>query len=381
MTSLAQDLSDIARRGFAWWTGELASLVPKWWREGGRQADSGIVIAVQQGQLSFVKNGSRGANTGHETLSEQALLDNLARRGRPGVPVAVRLRLPHAACLTRRIEIPERAKTEAGRILALDFERATPLSAAEVYTAHYQDSAPAAKGSTGFVQLIVKKATLDGAIARLETVGATVTAADCWSEDGAAVLPVNFLEHSPVNTRTGQASGPGMARVLAGAALVLAMSSIWISIDRQNSALGELESQTEAARAELSGLEKVRGTADTMAKEGDAVGALKADRPMAVQMLDELTRLLPDSTYLTDFSSDDDTVSISGFAQSASELVPVLERSQMFSGAAPGAPVTFDDIRNKERFTYRLRMRQTPRAAPADNGVDGKLISPLEVTP
>lgn len=369
MTSLAQDLSLIAGRGFAWWTGELASLVPKWWRDGGRQAQNGTVVAVHQGKLSLVNASGRAAPAGSsqtEALSEQTLLEGLARQSRPGVTVPVRLRLPYGACLTRRIEIPERARAEAGRILALDLERATSLSAGEVYTAHYEDNAAAAKGSVGYVQLIVKKATIDTAVARIEAAGAMVNAVDCWSADGTAVLPINFLEHSLASAAKSQTPGRGLTRALAVAAVGLALSSIWISMARHKSALSELESQTEAARASLAGIETARGTSQMAAKEAQAIVVLKAERPMTVQILDELTRLLPDTVYLSEFSADGDTVAISGFAKSASGLVPILGRSQMFADATLIAPVTFDDARNKERFSYRLRLRAAKPVPPSE---------------
>ena len=355
VSTLSQDLTGMARQGFSWWTSELASLVPKGLRGGAASAGPGLVVAVREGRLSLVSD---------ESLTEQALLDTLARRARPNsrktsaAPPTVRLRLPHAACLVRRIEVPERAQAEAGRILALDLERATPLNAADVYTAHTRDPAPATKGTIGIIQLIVKKSAVDLAVSRLEAAGVSVDGADCWAEDGVAVLPVNFLAGGTNGRSTRDLSSRRTAAGLAILATAMAMSAVWISIVRHQNALSGLEQQTAEARQRLAAIETQRGTNVSAVKDVQAVLALKSGRPTAVSILDELTRLLPDSAFLTEFSTDGDSVDISGFAKRAAGLVPLLERSAMFADAALSAPVTFDDARDKERFSYRLRLRQ-----------------------
>lgn len=382
MSSLAQDLTGIMRQGFAWWAGELASLIPKSWRDGRPAGETGTVVALHQGRLSLVAEarGSKATGKG-EALSEQALLDYLARKSRPGAPLSVSLRLPHAACLMRHIEVPERARAEAGSILALDLERATPLSAADVYTAHYRDPVRTNKGTIGFVQLIVKKSAVDSAVARLEAAGTRVEAVDCWAEDGTTVLPVNFLNRAADGRSPVEAARRRRIKVLGGLAALLAISAVWLSLSRHQSALLELEKQTAAARGRVVAVEGQRGGAEAAAKEALAVLTLRAGHPPTVRVLDELTRLLPDTAYLTEFSVDGDTVDISGFAKRAAGLVPLLERSQMFADAALSAPVTFDGVQDKERFSYRLRLRQVSRAVVAPDASEGNPTSPAEVTP
>lgn len=382
MSSLAQDLTGAVRQGFAWWAGELASLIPKSWRDGHPAGETGTVVAVHQGRLSLAAQ-ARGSNTmgNGEALSEQALLDYLARKSRPGLPLSVRLRLPHAACLARRIEVPERARAEAASILALDLERATPLNAADVYTAHYRDALRTSKGTIGFIQLIVKKSAVDSAVARLEAAGTRIDAVDCWAEDGTTVLPVNFLNRATDGRSPAAAAHRRRVKVLGGLAALLATSAVWLSLSRHQGALAELEQQTTAARGRVVAIEGQGGSAIAAAQDVLAVVTLRAGHPPTVRVLDELTRLLPDTAYLTEFSVDGDTVGISGFAKRAAGLVPLLERSQMFADAALSAPVTFDGVQDKERFSYRLRLRQLARASAAPDATEADPTSPAEVTP
>jgi general secretion pathway protein L len=85
---------------------------------------------------------------------------------------------------------------------------------------------------------------------------------------------------------------------------------------------------------------------------------LMQDRKMVVSVIENLTRLLPDSAWLTDLRIDGDTVDISGFSKSAASLIPILETSSVFSEAAFTSAVTRDPSEAKERFSMKLRVRK-----------------------
>ena len=368
MTTLAQDLTGMARQSFRWWRGELASLIPPSLKRKPGMTEPGIVIALQEGRLSLVSDKSKaGQAMALGDGSEPALLDHLARTSRAGGnPMIVRLRLPYSACLVRRLEVPERAEADAERILALDLERATPLNREDVYTANTRDPSQSGsgKGTISIVQLIVKRSMVDRAVEQLQLAGANVDAVDCWSENGRTALPVNFLGKEPGGKASNGKRTRRRALLLTSLAAGLAASAAGISIDRHQNALASLEQQTADARATVAKQEAQQGSTTAAVKDSASVLKLKSERPAVVQILDELTRLLPETVYLNEFSVDGDTVDISGFAKRSAELVPLLERSKMFAGAALSAPVTFDESRDKERFSYRLRLRQARATEP-----------------
>jgi general secretion pathway protein L len=60
---------------------------------------------------------------------------------------------------------------------------------------------------------------------------------------------------------------------------------------------------------------------------------MKENAPASVMVLETLSRALPDSAYLTEFSLEGPTLRITGFAANAPALIEALERSKRFSGA------------------------------------------------
>ena len=385
MTTLAQDFKGVVQQGFAWWTGELSALVPSSFGRGRVAAPPGLVVSLRDGDLWLTDDSPPSKTGGTETsepLTGSALMDRLERRRRVGSSrPSVRLRLPYSACLVRRVDVPERARADAERILALDFERATPFSAGDVYIAYTPDPAGNRPGTVTFLQLIAKKAMVDDALARLENLGAPADAVDCWQADGKTALPVNFLAHAATGGARQGSKTNRATKVLTGLAAALAVSAVWMSLVRHQNALSELEQQTADARARVTEIETASGAGAAAINDRVSVVNLKAERPATVHVLDELTRLMPDTAFLTEFSIAGDTVDISGFAPRAAALVPQLERSQEFSNVTLSAPVTFDDARNKERFSYRLQLRHSMRAGDASGSPSADQAEPVEALP
>ena len=76
------------------------------------------------------------------------------------------------------------------------------------------------------------------------------------------------------------------------------------------------------------------------------------------EVLRELTGLLPDTVYLSELTFRDRTVEITGLAPSASQLLPVIEASPLFSGVEFSAPIVAQGA-GLERFKIRMRLEVT----------------------
>jgi general secretion pathway protein L len=74
--------------------------------------------------------------------------------------------------------------------------------------------------------------------------------------------------------------------------------------------------------------------------QSHGLDAKKKLAPVAVVVLDELSVLLPDSTYLAELSLDAGRLRITGVSANAAELVPLLEESGYFKNAVFYAPTT-----------------------------------------
>jgi len=84
-----------------------------------------------------------------------------------------------------------------------------------------------------------------------------------------------------------------------------------------------------------------------------ALVAQLANHDYNLEALRELSRVLPASAFLVSYGYQDGNITISGFAESASEIQNLLETSSMFKGAEFTNSVT-RDATGKDRFTMKM---------------------------
>jgi len=82
--------------------------------------------------------------------------------------------------------------------------------------------------------------------------------------------------------------------------------------------------------------------------------------PPRIDLLRELTTILPEDTWLERLQIKGDTVQINGQSTKASALVGIVESSNLFNSAGFMSPVTTDPRTSKERFVLGARIGREP---------------------
>jgi Tfp pilus assembly protein PilN len=95
---------------------------------------------------------------------------------------------------------------------------------------------------------------------------------------------------------------------------------------------------------------------DALTARAQALEGLRAESWRKLQILQELTRLLPNGTWVQEVHVGDGTVEIFGLSTQAADLVQPLENSPYFSQVEFTSPIT-RDAQNKEIFRMRMRLR------------------------
>jgi Tfp pilus assembly protein PilN len=95
----------------------------------------------------------------------------------------------------------------------------------------------------------------------------------------------------------------------------------------------------------------------TLDARSQALEDVRAGNWQKLRLLAQLTRLLPDGTWLQELEISEDTVEIYGSSNRAADLVLPLENSPYFTQVEFTAPITRDN-QNKEVFRIRMRLKQ-----------------------
>jgi general secretion pathway protein L len=360
--------AEVGRRGLRWWLDELRHLIPS----RVRQVLSADPITVQ---MLLDDNGTdvqqvrmKGlSNVEHLRLEgprdrRSALAWVAKQRRRWGALMRVDVTLPASRCLIRHRKVPVAAVERIRDVLALEVERATPFGTEDVRQAwRLIGPAPFDDASPQVVHVIAKRRLIDPLLAEARSMGVPISAVDVVGAEG------DRMGFNLLNRGEAPPSLPGRlswASGIATAVLVLVAAALaLVALQRQDQALERLKVETNAARKEAQAVRKRFQDADTLSERVGALRLRRAEGVRVVTLWEEMTRVLPDTAWLTNLRVENDTLWIDGYARSASELVGLIARSPMFSGVALSAPVVREDARASERFQIRMKLESTGTTA------------------
>jgi len=368
MAAIAQSLQatgDGVVHFLRWWREELAGLVPQ--RVRARSAAKIIICSGQDGYrvLETVGGKLRPARAGADlsALDAVTVASQLAKAN-PAAQIGIRV--PFASCFVRQVELPRNAQEDAARILELDLERATPFKLKDVYCAALveedQDRGPRVRVR----HLMIKRPSVEPLVGELSAAGTPVDFIDCWDERDGQPLPVNFLA-----TQQQSAAARGrrlsFSRILWLLLALLGLSAIVLANARYQTALETVEGRVAQARTQATSVRRALDTSEAALTEIGQLQNLKLSTTPTVAVIDALTKLLPDSVWLTDLRLENGVLDITGLAKSGAALLPLFEHSPLFADAAMASGVNFDPQENKERFSLRVRVRQAGVEAAASD--------------
>ncbi|MGD9021448.1 MAG: PilN domain-containing protein, partial [Lysobacterales bacterium] len=135
----------------------------------------------------------------------------------------------------------------------------------------------------------------------------------------------------------------------AGTVMVLVFvmaQSLWL---RQHQ-VEELNEAIEAVRSEALAVQQIRKQIDDAAEAAGFLQQRKMQNHYKSEILAELTRLLPDNTYLDRLSMHSDTSQMQGKSDNAQSLIELVNESPYFESASFRGPTRFDSRTRKEIF-------------------------------
>lgn len=378
---------NLARRmgltGFGrWWARELSALMPARMRAALEHRRARPVLAFDGSratlwqpaqangrvQMTEVAQISLYADPQTVAAAGRAALAPLVRAANGAAPQVVVALSPRAS-LRKTLTLPAALEDNLHQALAYDLDRHTPFTADELYFDATIVDRDAARNTLRVDLAAARRALVDPMLHHADTFGARVIAVTVDPPATALTSPINLL---PVDRRVPvldwmrwQAVIP-TALVIAGllAALIL---PVW---QKREEAIA-LRELSEEARQRATASDALRTQLES--KVGDYNFALerKYAFPGVFQVLDDVTRILPDDTWLTQFEvhsgrgkDQQRELTLRGESANAGQLVALLEDSKLFAQAAPRSPTTKIQPGPGEIFDVSAQLKPSPAPLP-----------------
>ena len=141
---------------------------------------------------------------------------------------------------------------------------------------------------------------------------------------------------------------------LVAGVILLSLGVLVAKITHNNVTLSSLEAQLGEVKSQVGALEKIDLEFENLKRYITTLNTIDQSAPLKLPIIQELTRILPRDTWLTDISIKKNKIEIKGFSASAAKLIPFVENSTYFKDTVFNGSV----VRQNEgdKFTIRATL-------------------------
>jgi len=342
MTYLAP-LERRAAEAWSWWIGELVAMLPDRLR-------TSLAAARQQ---TFLQLSGSEVVVFHGSIERMQEIGKTPLTGTAGsvqVPAdsrSVVLLLPPGQILCSTITLPAATEENLREVLTFEMDRQTPFTADQVYfDSVIRDRS--AQGRTIDIELIVSpRDRLDKLLASLSELD---LAPDVVSarRDASSMYDVNLLP--PGKRQSRPAALDRLNLGLGIACVILLVVAIAVPVIQKQQSIRDLEPQVAAAMDAAREGARLRDNIERIVESSRILVDKKRSAPMVMQFIDEMTRVIPDGTWISQLNIQGREIQVQGQSPAAASLIGLIEESASFTNPQFRSPVTQVPRSNLERF-------------------------------
>lgn len=351
-----------ADRFLSWWLKELSTLVPAWMPVQGDRTDSLIllemdasaVVLTQQKKGKWLEVGRlerNGTDTAASRSAFLALLKNLEKR-----PDEAGILLAAPRVLRKRIKLPLAVEENLAQVLQFEMDRHTPFKSDQVYFDYRIVGRDARLGQIDVQMVVAPRAVVDEMLALAKSWGASVQG--IWLADELTAPPPRSNLLPPALRASGKSPLRQLNLALAVLASILLLAALIIPVWQKREMAIRLQPLADHARQQAEATDVLHRELDKQVAEYNRLLERKQSTPVMIAALDELTRLLPDNTWVQQLDIRGKELQIQGETASSSQLIGLFEQSKILRDASFKSPLT--KVQGGERFQLAAEVKALP---------------------
>jgi general secretion pathway protein L len=286
----------------------------------------------------------------------------LAMRGRRSDD-AVTVQLDRDLIFETAVELPAAGEPSLRPILQHQIERLVPLPANEVVFDHRITARGPASNTLKVRLVIAKRATIDRALALARAAGLDprrVIAPDGDDDPGERPGRTPLVLWQAGRRTNETVRRRHLRHALEIAAIVLSLTAYGLYIHRLERVRDELKAQVGQAK-EASASVMDLGRQVDQANESLAFLQNRRDSVPPLRVLDELTKLVPEDSWVSQFVVRGRSIELTGYSPRASDLISRVENSAMFENPRFRSAITLAPDGSGERFALAFDIKAPER--------------------
>jgi general secretion pathway protein L len=320
---------------FNWWLKELYQVMPASWQERLKHARRRVTFELNDESIALGVDSNRR----HETLQafsrtqdvsvqKQQVDDLLEENDLNEAPEFLLLDIN--TVLSKAISLPLAAESNLPQVLAFEMDRQTPFKASGVY---YDWKIIERGGTSGQLRLqlyVVPRPEVDELIKKVSDAGISLAGIDVLVGDN--TMGLNLL---PVGQRTRTVNRKARLNYALGAAAAVLLALVMAhSLYLREHQVAELEQAIANVQGEARAVMRIKEQIEDTSEAAGFLAMRRGETPLAIEVLADVTRILPNDTYLDRLVIGKGTVQLQGKSQNAQQLIELVNESVLFEDAA-----------------------------------------------
>ena len=354
---------------FAWWGRELVACLPARWRALVEERSESLLIDLRADEMIVWRESAGHAREyGHIARSlpveaQSAEFQRLrAAIDDPGVRTV--LCIPAERVLQRNLTLPAAAEDSLRQVLAFEMDRQTPFKADQIYFDSRLIGRDASGRNLQVELVLLPRAQLDQEIGALPPGAAGLDAVDAWrAAPGGERRQINLL---PVERRAHRRDMRLPLNLgLAALAVILLIVNMDESLTNRAAAVEAMRAEVDKANTEARQVAALRKTLADSVAGANFLSDKKRNNPLTVALLDDISRRLPEDTFLERLQIENGEAQLQGQSKEAAKLIALLGSSTCLGDPRLQGQIQPDARTGKERFQITADIK-TCNGKPSD---------------
>lgn len=333
------------REFWAWWSGELFELLSEKMQKAILQRQQKLYVEVDRDKflLSLGNHVTR-----QEVLRLPVDTLNVENADIPREVQQTILLLPGDKVLSRQISLPAAAEENLREVLGFEMDLHTPFKVSEVYYAYTVVGRDSERQTVTVDLVYAPRGAVDSLVEGATSLGLKTDIVTCRRRDNNNLQPVNLLPKEMHRARRLDIKNLNLA--LTALLAVLIVAAITIPLIQKNRAIEAMEVQVQAAAAEAREGSELRQNLEKMAEASRFLVEKKASETLTVELIDEISRLLPDHTWVSRADLSTSELQLQGQSLASASLIATIESSPRFENVRFRSPVVQINGTDRDRF-------------------------------
>lgn len=322
----------------------------------GRNKESlSLKIKRDEFQVTDQQDASLLHEEGAISQIDKQTLTNLFHQSAKNDGAALDIQINKSEILTRQLSLPSNTEENLNEVIQYEMDRYTPFNKDDVYFDYKIEERVNEKQLIKVLLIVARKEMLDPIVEAIEATNVYLRKIEIVDPENQEknLKEINFFRTNNEINKRNTSSNKWLLIAVAVLFVLTGLTPIMMNYIQINKLSSELKSMEGTVKK----VKQLQSEYQTMQEQVGYLVSIKDRNPSIIEMLNLLTKVIPDHTYVQRLSLESGQLSMQGVSASASELIGIIDQTGLFDDIRFAAPVTQSGGDGLERYSITANIK------------------------